>query len=78
MSEKILLGKVTQRETPFGTVETEIALGPKDFEKMGIVCPDWKRIKIKPSKSGGLYAELNTWQPKPAATVEGDTEELPF
>jgi hypothetical protein len=78
MSEKILLGKVTQRETPFGTVETEIALGPKDFEKMGIVCPDWKRIKIKPSKSGGLYAELNTWQPKPAAVEPEDDGSLPF
>lgn len=77
MSDKILLGKVTQRETPFGTVETKISLGPKDFEKIGINCQEWKNFVVKTSKAGTLYMELDNWKPKGAAVAEG-AEDLPF
>ena len=77
MSEKILLGKVTQRDTPWGTVETKLSLGPKDFEKMGIQCNEWKNIEIKTSKDGKLYGELDTWKPN-NQTQDEPQGDLPF
>jgi hypothetical protein len=67
MSEKIYVGKVQAKENKFGGVETHISLGPKDWEKLGINCNDWKNFILKSSKEGNPYLELNTWQPKAAA-----------
>jgi hypothetical protein len=73
-NEKIYIGKVEAKENKFGGVETNISFGPKDWEKLGINCAEWKNFVLKSNKEGKPYLELNTWQPKQAAAEES----LPF
>lgn len=74
MSDKIYLGRVEAKENKFGGIETNISLGPKDWEKLGINCSEWKNLVLKTNKEGKPYLEVNTWVPK----SEKAEESLPF
>lgn len=78
MSEKIYIGRLEAKENKFGGIETNISFGPKDWEKLGINCTEWKNLVLKTNKEGKPYLELNTWQPKQAETAVSSEEELPF
>lgn len=62
MSERLFLGSIKERNTKFGSIWA-MWLKKEDIEKIlenrnadgGI------NIDIKPSKSGGMYAEINTY-----------------
>jgi hypothetical protein len=79
MSEKIYVGKVSQKENKFGQVETAISFGPQDWEKIGVKFDGWKNFVLKSSKEGKPYVELNTWVPaEKKAEDKQSNDGLPF
>ena len=91
-TEKIYVGKLTQRVNNFNEPETKIWFGPQDFEKLDKVRQekgDNANLVIKLSKEGKPYMivdnwepnKVNNWEPKKAAVAAeptGEDTDLPF
>jgi hypothetical protein len=67
MSDKIFVGKVTEKQTKFGNL-IKIGLNEKDLQKLedNLSQTGWVNLALKPSKKGGFYLEIDTYGQAPA------------
>lgn len=78
MSEKIYVGKLSQRVNKFGDNEIKIGYTKEHLQSLldNVSESGWVNVVQKLGKNGEPYQQIDTWKPSNAPTTSG--EELPF
>jgi hypothetical protein len=79
MSEKIYVGKLSQRVNKFGENEVKIGYTREHLQTLldNVNENGWVNVVQKLGKNGEPYQQIDTWKPK-AAAASDEQESLPF
>ena len=80
MSEKIYVGKLSQRVNKFGDSEIKIGYTKEHLQSLldNLSDSGWVNVVQKLGKNGEPYQQIDTWKPTNATASVAKEESLPF
>jgi hypothetical protein len=80
MSEKIYVGKLSQRVNKFGDNEIKIGYTKEHLQALldNVSESGWVNVVQKLGKNGEPYQQIDTWKPSNTAPATVEQDSLPF
>lgn len=80
MSEKLYVGNLQERTNNFNEPEIKIGYSKEHLDLLykNLNENGWVNVVQRTGKTGKVYQQIDTWQPKAKAATNDTDEELPF